>query len=273
MRRTGPSKSSRRIFCFCLGQSRIPLSSSRGITCAKQCNPLFNSTMIASSTVFYSGGRPRPGEISLAHNGVLFLDELPEFSRAALETLREPLETGAVTISRAAAKLTFPARFQLIAAMNPCPCGHLGDPIEPCRCSPDQVNRYRGRLSGPLLDRVDLQVDVPRLTALELAGSDPGEPSAAVRARVIEARERQLRRDGVPAARLTPAALARSCQPDTAARRLLTEAAERLRLSARAWDRCLRIARTIADLAGADQPGEAHVAEAVSYRERLSAGG
>lgn len=219
------------------------------------------------------GGRPRPGEISLAHNGVLFLDELPEFSRSALETLREPLESGVVTISRAAAKLTFPARFQLIAAMNPCPCGHLGDPLEPCRCSPDQVTRYRGRLSGPLLDRIDLQVDVPRLAATELAGAGPGEASATVRERVMAARRRQLERDGVPAARLSPAALADACRPDAAARGLLTEAAERLRLSARAWDRCLRIARTLADLTGATQPGEAHVAEAVSYRERLGSGG
>jgi len=218
------------------------------------------------------GGRPRPGEISLAHNGVLFLDELPEFSRAALETLREPLESGVVTISRAAAKLTFPARFQLIAAMNPCPCGHLGDALEPCRCSPDQVSRYRGRLSGPLLDRIDVQVEVPRLAATELAEAPVGEPSAVVRERVVAARERQLARDGVEAARLPPATLAHSCQPDTEARALLAEAAERLRLSARAWHRCLRLARTIADLAGAAQPDAAHIAEAVGYRERLSGG-
>ncbi|WP_018719684.1 YifB family Mg chelatase-like AAA ATPase [Arhodomonas aquaeolei] len=214
------------------------------------------------------GGRPRPGEVSLAHNGVLFLDELPEFSRRALEMLREPLETGQVEISRAAAKVRYPAAFQLVAAMNPCPCGHLGDPGGECRCTPDQIARYQGRLSGPLLDRIDLFCSVPRLAPAELRASAPGEDSATVRARVAATRRRQRERDDAPAAALPPGLLERRCQLDTAAASLLDQAGERLGLTARGIHRCLRVARTIADLAGSDAVTATHVAEAVGYRER-----
>ncbi|WP_440996318.1 YifB family Mg chelatase-like AAA ATPase [Arhodomonas sp. SL1] len=214
------------------------------------------------------GGKPRPGEISLAHNGVLFLDELPEFSRRALEMLREPLETGAVEIARATARVRYPARFQLVAAMNPCPCGHLGDPAGECRCSPEQIARYQARISGPLLDRIDLFCEVPRLAATELRSAARGEDSASVRARVVTARERQRRRDGVAAASLAADALERACVLDAEASRLLEAACERLRLSARGYHRCLRVARTLADLAGSEAVTAAHVAEAVSYRER-----
>ncbi|MDZ7811297.1 MAG: YifB family Mg chelatase-like AAA ATPase [Arhodomonas sp.] len=207
-------------------------------------------------------------EISLAHNGVLFLDELPEFSRRALEMLREPLETGAVEIARAAARVRYPARFQLVAAMNPCPCGQLGDPAGECRCSPEQIARYQARISGPLLDRIDLFCEVRRLAATELRSAARGEDSASVRARVVTARERQRRRDGVAAASLATDALERACALDAEASQLLEAACERLRLSARGYHRCLRVARTIADLAGSEAVTAAHVAEAVSYRER-----
>lgn len=221
----------------------------------------------SSSDVALIGGgaRPRPGEISLAHNGVLFLDELPEFSRRALEALREPLETGYVAISRAAARVQYPARFQLIAAMNPCPCGYLGDPDGRCRCSAEQVARYRNRLSGPLLDRIDMIVEVPRLPASVLRAAPDGEPSAAVRERVIAARARQLTR-GVVNARLSGAQLDQACRLDSATQQLLDQAVDRLRLSARGYHRILRVARTIADLDGSDRIATAHVLEAVGYR-------
>jgi magnesium chelatase family protein len=215
------------------------------------------------------GGVPRPGEITLAHHGVLFLDELPEFDRRALEVLREPLETGTITVSRAARQSDFPARFQLVCAMNPCPCGELGEASGRCRCTPDQVLRYRARLSGPLLDRIDLQVFVPRVERAVLTAADApgGEPSAQIRARVAQARERQRDRQGQPNARLPARELERQCALEPAARRLLDAALARLALSARGYHRVLKVARTIADLAGAASVGAPHVAEAVRYRE------
>jgi magnesium chelatase family protein len=224
----------------------------------------------ASGVALVGGGStPRPGEITLAHHGVLFLDELPEFDRHVLEVLREPLESGQITISRAAQQMDFPARFQLVAAMNPCPCGYLGDSAGRCRCTPDQVGRYRGRLSGPLLDRIDLQVFVPRLEPAELTASQApaAEPSAAVRERVMRARQRQTRRAGKPNAALTPKELERDAVLDDAARQLLSTALTRLSLSARAYHRVLKVARTIADLAESEGLATAHVAEALRYRQ------
>lgn len=216
----------------------------------------------------YRGSHPKPGEISLAHYGVLFLDELTEWSRAVLEVLREPLESGKVTISRAARQAEFPARFQLVAAMNPCPCGWAGDPAGRCRCSAEAIARYRGRLSGPLLDRIDLHVEVPRLPQHELlAEHADGEASADVRARVLAARQCQQQRSGGSNATLRLPELKRHAPLDTACRRLLEQAAERLNLSARACHRILRVARSIADLAGAETIDCTHLAEAISYRE------
>ena len=224
----------------------------------------------ASAAALVGGGAvPRPGEISLAHRGVLFLDELPEFDRRVLESLREPLETGTVMVSRARRRAEFPARFQLVAAMNPCPCGHLGDPRRACRCTPDQVARYRGRLSGPLLDRIDLTVEVPAIAPEALFQSPPGEPSAAVRARVVAARALQAARQGCPNARLPAGEVERQCRPDPGGETLLRQAMQRLGLSARAYHRVLRVARTLADLAGAERPGAAQVAEAIQYRRSL----
>ena len=212
------------------------------------------------------GGNPRPGEISLAHHSVLFLDELPEFDRKALETLREPLESGRITISRAARQADFPAQFQLVAAMNPCPCGYLGHPNGKCHCTPDQVSRYRGRISGPLLDRIDIQIEVPALPEHELTQKGGGEPSAAIRARVGAAYERQLARQGKANARLATREIDALCQPDAAGMALLKQAISRLNLSARAYHRILKMARTIADLAGTDEIVSSHIAEAVQYR-------
>jgi magnesium chelatase family protein len=212
------------------------------------------------------GGVPRPGEISLAHRGVLFLDELAEFQRGVLETLREPLETGRVSISRAARQAEFPAAFQLVAAMNPCPCGYLGHPGGRCRCSPDQVDRYRGRLSGPLLDRIDMHVDVPAVPQAELLGQTRGESSGQVRDRVVRARAVAVSRQQVANAALAGESLDRHCEIDAAGRSLLAAAIERLGLSARAIPRLLRLARTVADLAGAPRLSAAHLAEAIGYR-------
>jgi len=217
------------------------------------------------------GGNPRPGEITLSHCGVLFLDELPEFERQVLEVLREPLESGRITISRAARQVDFPARFQMVAAMNPCPCGYLGDAgpgAGRCRCTPDQVARYRSRLSGPLLDRIDLHVFVPRLepAALASAAPQPGESSAVVRARVCAARDRQRARAGKINALLGPKELDRDAVLDEPGRQLLLTAMNRLGLSARAFHRVLKVARTIADLAGAESLAAGHVAEALRYR-------
>jgi magnesium chelatase family protein len=214
------------------------------------------------------GGNPRPGEISLAHHGVLFLDELPEFSRQVLEVLREPLETGHITISRAARQADFPARFQLVAAMNPCPCGYLGHPTQACRDTPDQIARYRGRISGPLLDRIDIQISVPALTQDELMQAGAGESSAAIRARVQTARGRQLERQGRPNAALGTPDVDRWCRLDAAGETLLKKAIAQLGLSARAYHRVLKLARSLADLAGDDDIHSAHLAEAIQYRRQ-----
>lgn len=224
----------------------------------------------ASSVALVGGGSPpRPGEISLAQHGVLFLDELPEFPRAALEALREPLETGRILISRAARQAEFPARFQLVAAMNPCPCGHLGSPLKACRCSPDQVARYQGRLSGPFLDRLDLLIDVTAVAPRELQDLAPGEPSAVVAERVAAARDRALARQGVPNALLQAQDLPEQATLDAPAKALLERSAERLGWSARSFHRVLRVARTVADLAGSPAIGAGHVAEAIQMRRGL----
>ena len=212
------------------------------------------------------GGDPRPGEISLAHHGVLFLDELPEFERRVLEALREPLESGRIAISRAARQAEFPAHFQLIAAMNPCPCGYLGHYTGRCRCTPDQVARYRRKLSGPLLDRIDVQIEVPALREDELTRLPEGETSAQVRARVQAAYARQLERQGKPNSRLAPREIDRLCRVGEDAAALLKQAIARINLSARAYHRVLKLARTIADLAHEATVGAAHVAEAIQYR-------
>ena len=224
----------------------------------------------ASAVALVGGGSPpRPGEISLAHRGVLFLDELPEFPRAALEALREPLESGQITISRAAQRADFPARFQLIAAMNPCPCGYLGSSLRTCRCSPEQVARYQGKLSGPLLDRIDLHVEVGALAADELVNTPPGESSDAVRGRVAEARQRAIARQGTANQALEGQAIDAQCQLDAITAKFLNVAATKLGWSGRGIHRCLKVARTIADLAGARTVQIGHVAEAVQYRRVL----
>ena len=226
----------------------------------------------ASAAALIGGGMPpRPGEISLAHHGVLFLDELPEFPRDALEALREPMESGSVAIARAARHATYPARFQLVAAMNPCTCGHLGDPSGKCRCTPDQVARYRARVSGPLLDRIDIKIEVPRPRESDLIDTAGGESSAAVRQRVRAARERQLGRQAKPNAWLQPKETIQHCTVDAAAEKLLKAAIARLSLSARGYHRLLRVARSIADLEGCGAIASAHVAEAIQYR-RMDAG-
>jgi magnesium chelatase family protein len=225
---------------------------------------------ISAAALAGGGSLPRPGEVSLAHNGVLFLDELLEFSRGVLDVLRQPLEEGHVTIARAARTITFPARFVLVAATNPCPCGFAGDPLRECRCTPQQIARYVGRLSGPLRDRLDLTVDVLRLPTDMLGASSDAEPSSAIRERVVAARARQRDRYG-PAgpptnSALTTGAIKQVCALDGSGLRLLRSAADRLGLSARGFDRVRKVARTIADLAGEDAIAVNHVAEALQFR-------
>ena len=213
------------------------------------------------------GSRPRPGEISLAHNGVLFLDELPEFGRHTLEILREPIESGRIVISRAARQSTFPARFQLVTAMNPCPCGMSGDDSGRCICSAEQIQRYKNRVSGPLLDRIDIQVEVLRpKTSILSASTDNIEGSEKVRERVIEAHRLQLQRAGKPTALLTNSELKRFCHIEGETLRLLEHAAEQLFLSPRACHRILKVSRTIADLDQAENISSVHVAEAIAFR-------
>ncbi len=224
----------------------------------------------ASSVALVGGGSPpRPGEISLAQHGVLFLDEIPEYPRSALEALREPMENGRILIARAARRVEFPARFQLVAAMNPCPCGYQGHPSRECRCTPDQVARYQGRLSGPFLDRLDLLVEVPALPPQVLAAAPDGEPSAVVAARVARARALALNRQGCCNARLEGAALDQQARPEPAALALLQRSAEHLAWSARAYHRVLRVARSVADLAGSPGIELAAMAEAVQLRRGL----
>lgn len=231
----------------------------------------------ASMAALVGGGlKARPGEVSLAHLGVLFLDELPEFQRAVLDSLRQPLETGEVAVARANAHVTFPARVQLVAAMNPCRCGHLGDAALACSRAPRCAADYQAKVSGPMLDRIDLHVEVSAVSAADLVLPPPSEGSAAVAARVAAARSRQAARYGDQGPRTNAEAdgdvLARAATPDDPGQRLLAQAAEAMRLSARGYTRMLRVARTIADLAGSEQVGRIHIAEALSYRRRASVG-
>jgi magnesium chelatase family protein len=233
------------------------------------CSPHHSASAVA---LVGGGSPPRPGEISLAHHGVLFLDELPEFPRAALEALREPLETGTITIARAARRAEFPARFQLIAAMNPCPCGYLGSSAHSCRCTPDQVHRYQAKLSGPLMDRIDLHIEVPALPAAELLNTTDGESTESIQQRCGQARTRATARQGKTNHALAGQEIDAHAQLEPAAHKFLQTAAMQLGWSARGTHRTLKIARTIADLASADTIQLAHVAEAMQYRRVLRTG-
>lgn len=226
---------------------------------------------VSDAGLLGGGTHPMPGEVSLAHNGVLFLDELPEFARNVLEVMRQPLEDGQVTISRAAATVTFPSRFMLVAAMNPCPCGYYGDPKKTCHCSPHQIQRYRSRVSGPLLDRIDIQIDVPAVRYEELTSMVPGEASAAIRARVLQARQIQHARfaDNPRVhcnAGMGAKELGRYCRMDAECHQMMRMAMDDMNLSARAYDRILKVSRTLADLEGADNIQPQHLAEAIQYR-------
>ena len=233
----------------------------------------FRSPHHTISDIGLLGGstNPTPGEVSIAHNGVLFLDELPEFKRSTLEVMRQPLEDGWVVISRAAGTMTFPADFMLVTAMNPCPCGYFGDPARECRCSPAQVERYRSRISGPLLDRIDIHVEAPAVQYRELSSNEPAESSAAIRERIVEARGIQKSRfsSGKKTncnARMGHSQIKKFCALDPSGQEMLRHAMEDLQLSARAYDRILKVSRTIADLAGAENIDSSHIGEAIQYR-------
>jgi len=227
----------------------------------------------ASAVALVGGGsNPRPGEISVAMHGVLFLDELPEFDRGVLEVLREPLESGRITISRAARRADFRAQFQLVAAMNPCPCGYLGHYNGKCRCTPDQVARYRGKISGPLLDRIDIQIEVPAVQQEDLLKHADGETSETIRARVDAARQLAQARQGKPNAQLSVTEIDAHCVPGAQGEALLRQAIARFNLSARAYHRVLKVARSIADLAGSVNIITPHIAEAVQYRRMDKSG-
>ena len=251
-----------------LEAAAIAAVSAGGFTAEQYGRPPFRAPHHTSSTAALVGGgaRASPGEVSLAHHGVLVLDELPEFGRTVLEALREPLESGSVSVSRAAVQNRYPARFQLVAAMNPCPCGRLGDAAADCRCTPAQVRGYRSRISAPLLDRLDMHVEVPRLSSGEFAEGPAGETTAAAAARVMRARSLQLSRQGTCNARLTDGDVQRWCRTDGAAQRLLGVAMDRFALSGRARQRVLKVARTIADLGDASCIAAAHISEALSLR-------
>lgn len=227
---------------------------------------------ISTSGLTGGGSNPRPGEISLAHHGVLFLDEFPEFGHSAIEALRQPLEDGKVTISRVAATHTYPARVTLVCSMNPCPCGHLGDSQRACRCSVGNIERYQGRISGPILDRIDIFAEVPRLSRQELRGHRDAEPSNAIRNRVVRARDIQLERQGVSNGALMVRKMREVCRLGDGAEALLAKAVDRMSLSGRAHDRVLKVARTVADLAGAKDIDTEHLAEALNYRMAGSVG-
>ena len=257
-----------------MASASIASVSGRGFDASAWRTRPFRSPHHGTSAVALVGGGPdaRPGEVSLAHNGVLFLDELPEWSRASLQMLREPLESGVVTIARAARRCDYPARFQLVAAMNPCPCGWAGDPADRCRCTPQQIQTYLAKISGPLLDRIDLHVDVPRLPPSVLReDAQRGESSAVVRERVVQARARQWARTGCANAHLDQRQTDAHCRLASEDRQLLERAIEALHLSARSLHRILRVARTIADLEGCEAIGTAHLTEAIGYR-RLERG-
>ncbi|MGG1945104.1 YifB family Mg chelatase-like AAA ATPase [Trinickia sp. NRRL B-1857] len=257
-----------------LSSAALLSASAHGFSPAHWRRRPFRAPHHSSSAPALVGGRnpPQPGEITLAHLGVLFLDELPEFDRHVLETLREPLEAGRITVSRAAQHVDFPAACQLVAAMNPCPCGWRGDPGGRCRCTPEIAARYLRKLSGPLLDRIDIQIELPALMPSELSArsAEIGEASASIARRVALARDRQIERQGKTNRELDGREIDELCQLDSAGELLLREASERFRWSARAYYRVLKVARTIADLAGAAMPAAAHVAEAVQYRRVLS---
>lgn len=222
--------------------------------------------IVALISKSHRGSNPRPGEISMAMHGVLFLDELPEFERGVLEVLREPLESGRITISRAARRADFPAQFQLIAAMNPCPCGYLGHFNGKCHCTPDQVSRYRSKISGPLLDRIDIQIEVPAVSRQELLDRASGTSSSQIQARVEAARQRQLSRQNKTNAQLSVTEIDGLRTPDAQGTALLQQAISRLNLSARGYHRVLKVARTLADIEGNPKVTGAHIAEAVQYR-------